>query len=198
MTGLLDRDRFIVSQKAKLIEVTNEYAILDDEGNQIGRVAQEGQSKARKVLRLLTNVDQFLTHRLSVYDADGTRLLQLTRPAKLMKSRLEVADGGGTPVGTIVQENVIGKKRFALVGSAGEPLGAILGESWVSWDFRIVDATGVEVGRINKKWSGLLREGFTTADRYQVELEPALTGPARMLAVAGAAAIDTALKQDEA
>ncbi len=196
MPGLLERDRFVVSQKAKLIELTNEYAILDEEGNQIGRVVQEGQSKARKALRFLTNVDQFLTTRLSVYDGDGRRLLQLTRPAKLLKSRIEVADDLGAPVGTIAQENVVGKKRFALTGAGGEPLGAILGENWVSWDFRIVDAAGGEVGRINKKWAGLLKEGFTTADKYVVELAPTLQGPARLLAIAGASAVDTALKQD--
>ena len=44
----------VVNQKAKLIEVNNEYAIFDQNGNQIGAVRQVGQSKAKKAVRVLT------------------------------------------------------------------------------------------------------------------------------------------------
>ena len=44
----------VVNQKAKLIEVNNEYAISDQHGTQIGAVRQVGQSAAKKVLRVLT------------------------------------------------------------------------------------------------------------------------------------------------
>src|SRR5690349_7898749 len=93
----------VVNQKAKVIEITNEYAIFDAEGAQIGAVRQIGQSKARKVLRALTSVDQFLTTKLEVVDGDGSVVLQLTRPAKVFKSKVIVADGAGKEIGTIVQ-----------------------------------------------------------------------------------------------
>ena len=41
---------------------------MDETGNEIGVIRQEGQSKARKLLRLVGSIDQFLTHRLSMYD----------------------------------------------------------------------------------------------------------------------------------
>src|SRR2546426_3600597 len=125
MTSLLQRDVLVISQKAKLIEMTNEYRILDPEGEEVGAIREEGQSKAKKLLRLVSDVDQFLTHRLSVYEADGTKLLEIVRPAKIFKSTLQIRDAGGTARGAIVQENVIGKKRFALRGPADEPLGSI-------------------------------------------------------------------------
>src|SRR5688500_3376250 len=86
----------VVNQKAKLIEVNNEYAIYDQNGTQIGAVRQVGQSAAKEVLRVLTNVDQFLTHKLQVVDMQGNVLLALTRPAKVMKSRVIVQDSHGT------------------------------------------------------------------------------------------------------
>ena len=55
----------VVNQKAKLIEVNNEYAIYDQHGTQIGAVRQVGQSAAKKALRMLSSVDQFLTHKLA-------------------------------------------------------------------------------------------------------------------------------------
>jgi hypothetical protein len=92
MTGLLERDMLVISQKAKLIEMTNEYRILDPEGEEVGAIRQEGQSKTKKLFRLVSDLDQFLTHRLSVYEADGTKLLEIVRPAKVFKSTLHILD----------------------------------------------------------------------------------------------------------
>lgn len=153
-------------------------------------IRQEGQSKARKLLRLVSSVDQFLTTKLAVYDAEDRKVLELVRPAKVFKSTVEVHDGDGTKVGRIVQENVVGKKRFRLEGSAEELLGSIDAENWRSWDFAIHDKGGAEIGRITKKWAGILREGFTTADRYLLSITGTVAGDLRKLMVASAAGID--------
>ncbi|MDQ1437947.1 MAG: hypothetical protein QOK43_1576 [Acidimicrobiaceae bacterium] len=195
---LLAADVLIVNQKAKLIELTNEYTIRDPQGQVVGSVRQEGQSKARKVVRALTRFDQFMSVRLGVYDAGGALVLSLTRPAKLMKSSVEVADGGGAAVGRIVQQNVIGKIRFGLEDASGAALGQIRAENWRAWDFAILDPAEREVGRISKKWAGLGKELFTTADNYVLEVSDATVSPGmRKLMLAAAAAIDTALKQNE-
>jgi uncharacterized protein YxjI len=196
MTDLLTADKLVVSQKAKLIELTNQYAIRDADGAELGYVQQEGQGKLRKVLRFVSDVDQFLTHRLSVYDSSHNKLLQMTRPAKLVKSKLLVEDGSGRKVGEIVQNNVFGKIRFDLVGAEGQKLGQIRAENWRAWDFSIVDETETEVGRIDKKFVGLAKAVFTNADNYVVDIESRLHGDLRLLAVAAATAVDTALKQD--
>jgi uncharacterized protein YxjI len=197
VADLLTSDVLVVNQKAKLIEMTNEYTILAQDGSPLGTIRQEGQSKARKALRLLTKVDQFLTIKLAVYDNAGQKVLELVRPAKLLKSTVEVLDGNGVKAGAIVQENVVGKKHFRLAGPNDETLGSIDGENWRSWDFAIHDATGAEVGRITKQWAGILREGFTTADHYLLHVSANVSGPLRLLMVASAAGIDTALKQDD-
>ena len=194
---LLERDLVVVHQKAKLVELTNQYELQDADGNGIGFVEEVGQSKGRKVLRALTKFDQYLTHRLEIRDAEGRAVLTLVRPAKFMKSRVDVADAAGAALGSIVQQNVVGKKRFTFEAPDGTVVGELLGENWRSWDFQIVDPSGTEVARVTKKWTGLLREGFTTADRYVFEAQPALDGALRPLAFAAALAIDTALKQDE-
>ncbi len=66
MPDLLFSDRLIVNQKAKIVEVTNQYLIRDDQGEELGYMQQEGQSTFRKVLRFATDVDQFLTLRLAL------------------------------------------------------------------------------------------------------------------------------------
>lgn len=192
---LFDHHVLFVNQKAKLIEVTNQYTVADADGNVIGIVNQVGQSKAKKLLRMVSSVDQFLTTTLEITDANNSVVMSITRPAKVFKSTVIVSDAAGTELGRIVQENVFGKIRFAIeVG--GKQIGAIKAENWRAWDFAIENADGREVARITKKFAGLARAMFTTADNYMVEIHDGLSQPLHSLVVAAALTVDTALKQD--
>ena len=185
----------VVNQKLKLIELNNQYSVFDSSGKQIASVNQVGQSTAKKLLRLVSSLDQYLTHKLEISDMKGQVLLRLTRPAKVFKSTVIVSDGTDREVGRIVQENMIGKINFSLqVGQ--QQIGAIKGENWRAWDFRIEDASGTEVARITKKFEGIAKTLFTTADNYVLNIHRPLEQPLISLVVAAALSIDTALKQD--
>ena len=158
--------------------------------------ARKGQSALKKAARFISSLDQFMTHRLAVYDTSGGKVLELVRPRKFVKSKLQVTDGEGRPAGSIVQKNVFGKIRFGLEDSMGQQVGEIQAENWRAWNFAIVDVTGNEIGRITKTWEGLAKTMFTTADDYLLEIDAAVSGPLRLLAFASAVGVDTALKQD--
>ena len=190
-----DEPVLVVNQKAKLIELNNEYAVFDQHGTQIGAVRQVGQSNARKVLRALTSVDQFLTTTLEVTDMAGQTQMVLTRPGKILKSTVVVQGTHGQEVGRIVQRNAIGKIRFGLE-AAGQEVGALNAENWRAWNFAITDWSGTEVARITKTWEGLAKTMFTTADNYVVQIHRPLEEPLRSLVIASAVSVDTALKQD--
>lgn len=196
MSDLLTRDRLIFNQKAKIIEMNIDFAIRDEDGNEIGRIRQEGQSQLKKIARFVSSLDQFMTHTLAVYDSAGEKVVELTRPRKVFKSTVLVKDGRGTDVGKIVQENMIGKIHFGLEDAQGQTIGAIRAENWRAWNFSIQDPAGSEVGRITKTWEGLAKAMFTTADNYVLEVSRQVSPPLRMLMLASAAGIDLALKQD--
>jgi uncharacterized protein YxjI len=185
----------VVNQKAKLIEISNEYAIYDQNARQIAAVREVGQSGLKKAARLLTSLDQYMTHKLQVVDMQGSPLLAITRPAKVMKSRLIVQDAAGNEIGQIVQQNMIGKIRFGLE-AGGQTLGSINAENWRAWNFSIRDHTDTEIARITKTWEGLAKTMFTTADNYVVQIHTPLQGALQALVIAAAVSVDTALKQD--
>jgi uncharacterized protein YxjI len=147
------------------------------------------------MLRVVSSIDQFMTHRLEITDPAGAVLLQLIRPAKWVKSRVLVADAGGRELGAIVQKNVIGKIRFDLEAE-GEVVGSLSAENWRAWNFNVRDPHGTELARITKTWEGLATTMFTTADNYVVQIHDPVPEPLRSLVVAAALAVDTALKQD--
>ncbi|MGY1812909.1 phospholipid scramblase-related protein [Blastococcus sp. SYSU D00820] len=192
--SLYEQPILVVNQKTKLIELTNEYAVEDAHGQQIGAVVEVGQSGLKKAVRFVSSLDQYMTHRLEVRDARGV-VLVLTRPAKIVKSRVVVERPDGSPVGEIVQANVFGKIRFDLV-AGGQLVGAIQAENWRAWDFSVTDSAGTEIARITKNWEGLARTLFTTADKYVVQVHFRLPDPLASMVIASALTVDTALKQD--
>jgi uncharacterized protein YxjI len=192
---LFDSPVLVVNQKAKFVEVTNEYAVYDADGRQLGSVVEVGQSALRKVFRVVGNYDQYLSHSLEIRDAAGRVVLGLRRPAKFIKSKITVSTPDGREIGTIRQENAIGKIRFAFEVD-GQRIGGIQAENWRAWNFAINDAQGQEVARITKKFAGLVRM-MTTADNYVVQIHRPLEEPLRSLVIAAAVSVDTALKQDD-
>ena len=194
--SLFSEPVLVVNQKAKLIELTNEYTVMDQNGNLIGSVTEIGQSALKKALRFVSSLDQYMTHKLEIRDAHGQPQLVLTRPAKIMKSRVIVTRPDGSTVGEIVQKNMIGKINFAL-NVDGQQIGAIKAENWRAWNFAIVDHADNEVARITKTWEGLAKTMFTTADNYVLQIHYQLPEPLLSLVVATALTVDTALKQDD-
>lgn len=192
---IFDEPILVVNQKAKILELNSQYSVYTQHGQQIAGVNQIGQSGAKKAVRLLTNWDQFMTHHLQVVNAQGTPLLTITRPAKVLKSTVIVANGHGQEIGRIIQENVFGKINFSFV-SNGQLLGSIRGQNWRAWNFQIIDHRGVEVAKITKTWEGFAKTVFTTADNYVVQIAHRMPEPLNALIVASALSIDTALKQD--
>lgn len=186
----------VVNQKAKLIELKQEYSVFTQSGAKIAAVNQVGQSAARKVVRLVSNLDQFMKTHLDITDGNGAVLLRLTRPGKVFKSTVIVSTPDDQEVGRIVQDNVFGKIHFTLQ-AGGHTYGSIRAENWRAWNFRIEDHTGAEVARITKTFEGIAKTMFTSADNYVVQIHQQLPDPLRTLVVASALSVDTALKQDD-
>jgi hypothetical protein len=192
---LFNEPILVISQKAQIFEVNQEYAIRGANGAPLGWIRQVGQSSAKKAMRVLTNFDQYMTHHLDILDAGHNLMLRVTRPAKVMKSRVIVQNNQLQEIGQIIQKNMVGKIRFELVAN-GQVVGSINAENWRAWNFRIDDSTGTEVARITKTWEGLVKTMFTTADNYVVHIHRPLDEPLRSLVVASASSVDVALKQD--
>jgi len=184
----------VINQRAKLVEVVNEYAVYDQHGQQLGSVVQTGQSGLQKALRVLTKLDALMTVHLEIRDNRGTPVLALTRPATLWKSTAHVRRPDGSPVGDIRMENAFGRTRFAFeVG--GRRIGGLAAENLRAWDIKVLDEHDQHVGQISKTWQGLAKAAFTTADNYVLQLHRPLPDPLLSMVIAAALTVDTALSQ---
>jgi uncharacterized protein YxjI len=193
--GLLTLPVLVVEQKKKLVDVSTDYSIFDEDGERVGHVRQVDQGVGQKLLRFASNFDKYLRFSFEVTDASGAVLLRLTRPPKVLKSRLIVEDGTGGSIGEIVQTSMLGKINFALESDGGL-VGEIMGQSWRDKKFTIKDPQSNPVGDVSKRWEGL-RGAFHAEDKYVLRLERDTPEPLRTLAIAASVCLDVALHHQE-
>jgi len=154
----------VVNQKAKIIEVTNQYSVYDQHGRSLGSVNEVGQSTLRKAFRLLSNYDQYLTHKFEVKDAPGPAGPQRRPPGQADEVRVireppgQHRDRAGYP-----EETSSGRSTFALVAPDGSP-----GRRDPRAELAGLELPGRRRPRqrgrqITKTWEGFAKALFTTA-----------------------------------
>jgi uncharacterized protein YxjI len=104
--------------------------------------------------------------------------------------RLEVSFADGRPIGAIQQRFAFFSKRFDVEDSAGQVLLRVSSPFYRPWTFAFL-RNEAEVARVEKKWSGLLSEAFTDADRFRVLFQaPDLRPDERALVLTASVFID--------
>ncbi len=143
-------------------ETKNRYAISDVSGSRLYLAAEEaGSTLLRwflKALRPFTIV---------VLTENGQVILRVMRPFRFYFHRAEVVDSQGQTLGVIERRFSVLRRIYSVLDSSGEEVFQLLGPILHPWTFQIRN-DGVEYGKITKKWSGLLKEGFTDADNFGV------------------------------
>jgi hypothetical protein len=192
--SLLAQPVLVVKQKLKLIELRNEYAVLDQSGRQVGAVVQASQSPLAFLARVFTSWDVALPITLHILGPGTVPELVVHKP--WFTWRCQVLRPDGQPLGEITKQVRLGRARFTLFDPRGAQLGEVRAQNWRAKDFSVLDGAGQVVARVTKKWAGL-RELFTDADTYVVEISPTAVDPLRSLAVATCLVIDVVMKQKD-
>ncbi|WP_441249042.1 phospholipid scramblase-related protein [Kitasatospora sp. McL0602] len=193
--ALLGAQALVVDQNFKWVDISTSYNILDRHGATVGSVAETGQNGARKALRLMSNMDKYLSRQFEIRDAAGVPFLVLSRGTKVVRAKVAVNRPDGTPVGEIVQQQVVGHISFDLL-AGGQPVGHLRADGWYAFTFTVTDHNGTEVGRIARDGLGLTLSVLGGTDHYYVEFLHPLPEPLRSLAVAAALTANTLLNPD--
>jgi len=126
---------------------------------------------------------------MTVMDQQGVEVLQLRRPFRFFFHRLEIADNLGRPLGALQKRFSLLRRIYVIENARGEERMTLFGPILHPWTFKILKQ-GEEVGKIQKKWSGIGRELFTDADNFGIEFSPAVDPDERMLLIASVFLID--------
>ncbi|MFN3240300.1 MAG: phospholipid scramblase-related protein [Planctomycetota bacterium] len=139
-----------------------------ESGARLGYAAEEAKGIGAWFLRnLLGRCRKASVH---IYDESGNPVGRGEKPFRWFFHRMEIYDGDQR-VGAVQRKWSWFHRRFALENAAGEETMEIFSPLFRIWTFKLMFQGG-EVGRISKKWGGLLKEMFTDADIFGVECQP--------------------------
>ena len=195
MTAALDRNLFFVREHVGMFKAANNYDILDpDTGDEILHCREPELGLVTKLLRF-TDYKRMTPFDVRVTTPDGQPVLQVTRGISIFLSKVEVADPSGMVLGGFQQKLFSIGGKFELQDPGGHPLCTLAGK-WTGWDFRFTHGDR-ELAHVTKKWAGIGKELFTTADNYILEISPEVPAgaPLRKLILASVLCIDMVLKE---
>ncbi len=193
---MLDRKQFLVKERVGFLKLTDVFDIFDPaSGTQIGQ-ARESVSGLIKLARLFIN-KRLLPTRVEVREHEsGPILLSIRRGVTLLRARVTVVDAAGREIGWFKSKLFSLGGGFHVLDSKGNPVADIKGD-WIGWNFRFLTADGTEIGKVTKKWAGIGKELFTSADNYMIALDESRPLPpeATALLLAAGLAIDIVYKE---
>lgn len=169
-------------------ETRNKYQIQSETGQAVAFAAEQQKGILGFLFR------QFLGHwrsfEIHVYTLDRQLALGVWHPFRFWFQRLEVSDARGNRLGAIQQRFSILYKRFEVQDAQAGVLMEVASPLFKLWTFPF-KKRGREVARVQKKWGGLLTEGFTDRDTFLVDFgHSELLESERQLVLAAALFID--------
>lgn len=187
VSGIVLRQRRELAELAGF-ETRNKFEILGADGTPLGFAAEQGKGLGAAFARML--LGHWRRFEIFVFDADRQRVLVARHPWRFFFQRLEVEAADGRPLGALQQRFSLLSKRFDMEDAHGAVRMTVSSPVWKPWTFPF-RREGREVAFVRKRWSGLLREGFTDADRFGVEFaDLSLSEDDRFLLLAAALFID--------
>jgi uncharacterized protein YxjI len=189
-----EKNTFFIDEKVGFFKFTNAYKVYDELG-EIGLITQK-LTAGQKFLRLLIKKKN-LPFNLEIIDLNGDTLVSIKRGWTFWMSKITLTDKNGDLLGRIKQKFTLLKPTFNIFDDTDVAIATISGD-WKGWNFNIVDTNGNKIGTISKKWNGILKEAFTTADKYVVDIVPEYAEDKRKMAIVSCAVtIDMVLKESK-
>ena len=196
MHEALNRNLFLVKEHTGLFKAANNYDIYDPDDGQMILACREDHLGAFTKLLRFTDYKRMTPFDIRVSDPNGNQVLRLTRGVSFFLSQVRVLDGDDRHVGGFKQKLFTIGGAFDVLDARDQPLCSLKGK-WTGWDFRFLAGDGKELAHVAKKWAGLGKELFTSADNYMLEISDSVPAdsPARALILGAVLCIDMVLKE---
>jgi uncharacterized protein YxjI len=195
---MLNRSSYFIREHVGVLKFSNTYDILDPETQgQLG-IAQEKPGFWVQILRFLVH-KRLLPTKVFVYEGsdpeDETKLVfSIRRGVTLFRSKIEVIDLSGNVIGWFKSKAFSLGGAFHVFDANGAQVAFVKGD-WKGWNFRFLDQAQQEIGTVTKKWAGIGKELFTSADNYIIALSRQPAPAQAMLLLAAGLAVDTVYKE---
>jgi uncharacterized protein YxjI len=192
---ILRRNLYFVKEAVRFFKAANEYDVLDPATSEVILHCREPQLGGFTKFLRFTDYKRMTPFDVRITTPDGQPVLAVRRGVSIFLSKVDVLDEHGVRVGGFRQKFFSIGGKFDVLDAQDRVLCSLRG-SWTGWDFRFLSGE-TEYAHVTKKWAGVGKELFTSADNYVLEISPALPPdhPARMLILGAVMCVDMVLKE---
>lgn len=195
MNTNFNKNTFLIKEHLGIFKAANNYDIFDATNNQmILKCIEPNLGIFTKIFRF-TDYKRMTPFDVHITTTEGRKLLTIKRGIAIFRSDVEVFDDRDQLIGTFRQKFWSIGGKFEIFDKNDKPICTLQGK-WTGWDFKFIN-NNHELANVSKKWAGIGKEFFTSADNYvlQINESVAAESPARQLILAAVVCIDMVLKE---
>lgn len=196
MHPVLNSNLYLVKEKVGMFKAANNFDIFDPEtGEEIIHCREERIGAITKMLRF-SDWKTMTPFHVDLRTPSGEPILSVQRGVSLFLSTVNVLDENDDRIGGFKQKLFSVGGAFRVLGADDAVLCELKGK-WTGWDFKFM-AGKTELAHVSKKWAGIGKEVFTSADNYVLEISDDVPpdNPLRQLIMGAVMCIDMVLKEN--
>ncbi|HEY0031520.1 MAG TPA: phospholipid scramblase-related protein [Bacteroidia bacterium] len=195
MHSILKKDLFFIKEHVGMFKAANNFDIFDPQTNELLLNCREDSLGLFTKMFRFTDYKRMTPFCLEVTTPNGQKVLTVKRGISIFLSTVDVLDENDMLVGRFKQKFFSIGGKFNVLNLQDQVISTLRGK-WTSWDFKF-ENNGIEYASVSKKWAGMGKELFTSADNYMLEVFKTLgpNDPMRIMILAAVLSIDMVLKE---
>ena len=197
MDSILEKNLYLFKEHLGLIKAHNNYDIYDPESKEmILHCREKNLNFFYKIVRIFFKDYKRMTpFEIEIRGLTGKKILKVKKGVSLILSKIQVYDENDNIVGIFKQRLFPFGNNFDMLDKS-ENLVCKLKGNFIGWNFKFLKGDS-EVGLVTKKWAGIGKEMFTSADNYILEIKDKVEkdSPLRLLILAAVICIDMVVKE---
>ena len=195
MNPILNQNLFLVKEHVGMFKAANNYDIYNPESNELIMNCRENNLGFFTKMLRFTEYKRMTPFNIEITSASGEKIITVKRGIAWFRSTVEIFDEKDRLVGTFKQKFFSIGGKFEILDKNEKPVATLQGK-WTGWDFKF-SYENKQLAQVTKKWAGMGKEFFTSADNYVLEIEQTVApeSPLRQLILAAVMCIDMVLKE---
>ncbi|MCH7958689.1 MAG: RNAase [Candidatus Hydrogenedentes bacterium] len=195
MSAILDKNVFLVKEHTGIFKAANNFDIHDPENGEIVMECREDNLGFFTRMLRFTDYKRNTPFGIQVRTPNGAQVIRVTRGISILRSKVKVLDENDAVIDGFHQKLFSIGGAFTVMDAEDNPVCTLKGK-WTGWDFRFL-AGEKELAHVTKKWAGIGKELFTSADNYVITIAESVPPGSvlRKLILASVLCIDMVLKE---
>ncbi|MBC7494440.1 MAG: RNAase [Flavobacterium sp.] len=195
MNAILNKNLFLIKEKIGIFKASNNYDIFDPQNNATLLICREPNLGFFTKIFRFTDYKRMTPFNVVISTPEGKPIISVKRGFTIFRSDVEVFDENEKLIGFFKQQFLSFGGKFQILDANKNYLCTLQG-TWTGWNFKFIKDQQ-EMASVSKKWAGLGKEFFTSADNYVLQINPNVpeNDKIRLLIFAAVMCIDMVLKE---